>query len=386
MNVPRFSNFDVFGYATNNMDSAVTVLIVRAGKTIACEPFAVRDATFNPAECLSAFFSQYYDLGRGVPDEIITGYDMPDAETIGQYLYGKYKKRPKITAPKKGTKRQLAETARINAEDFLEKAKTAIDRRRDMTEGAVSQLRDYLALPAAPERIECYDISNISGTDKVASMVVFSGGEADKSRYRRFKIKTVEGADDYASMAEVLKRRMARMRDGDERFDCPPDLIVIDGGKGQLSAAAAAVRAEGFEFPMIGLAEKEEDVYVLGKSEPVFVPKTSFALKLLQRVRDEAHRFALAYHRNLRSNRYTSSLEEISGVGKQRRIKLLAHFRSIDAIKNASVSELQAVGGVSEKLAEVIFRHFRPEERSDSGSEILDGDNESAEKTRRALT
>lgn len=358
-NIPKSTNMDVFGYATNNQNSSVSVQIVRAGKTISCDNYIVQDASFSPAECVSSFLVQYYDGARGLPDEIILDELPQDIETVKEYFFGKYKHRPAITVPKIGVKRQLLKTCALNASDYLEKSRSTDQRKDDMTYGAVRQLQQFLSLPKPPMRIECYDISNISGVDKVASMVVFVGGAPERQQYRRFKIKTVEGADDFASMKEVLSRRLERAKADDCKFGAPPDLIVVDGGKGQLSSAVEAMNAVGTDYPIISLAKKEEEVFTVGSSEPAFIPRSSFALKLLQRIRDEAHRFAITFHRSLRSKHtFESKLEEIPGVGKERRLALMSHFKNIESIKNAGIAELMKVDLISTHTAKVIYDFF----------------------------
>ena len=241
-----------------------------------------------------------------------------------------------------------------NARDYLEKNADKEKRKHDNTVGAAALLAEILQLDGI-RRMECYDISNISGVDKVASQVVFIDGEASNADYRRFKIKTVEGANDFASMAEVIRRRFARLRDGDEKFDELPDLIVIDGGKGQLSAAYTAMRGEGYDVPMVGLAKREEEVFTVFDEQPIVLPRDNVALKLLQRIRDEAHRFAITYHRSLRAKRYYSELESIRGVGAAKREKLLKVFK-YNEIKTATVEQLAEV--VDRTTAENVFAFY----------------------------
>lgn len=209
--------------------------------------------------------------------------------------------------------------------------------------------------------MECYDISNISGVDKVASGVVFIDGEASKSDYRRYKIKTVEGSNDFACMAEIIGRRLKRADEGDEKFADLPDLIVIDGGKGQLGAAYESMTAAGYNIPMIGLAKREEEVFTVGNPDPIILSKRSYPLKLLQRIRDESHRFAITYHRNLRSKRYGSTLDKINGVGPKKRKILLQHFERFDDIKTASVETLEAISGIDSATAHAVYEYFEQE-------------------------
>jgi excinuclease ABC subunit C len=236
-------------------------------------------------------------------------------------------------------------------ERVLEEAK------RNKVASTLDGLREELALPKLPVRIECYDISNTMGTNSVASMVVFQGGRPAKSDYRRFKICTVEGADDFASMAEVIKRRLERLKAGDEKFLPAPDLILLDGGKGQLSAAIPILDEMGVgsdlpDIPLRSLAKREEEVFEPGRPEPVLLERNSPELYLLQRVRDEAHRFANTYHRKLRGKSMTASvLDELPGIGPARKGQILDYFGTPEAFTNASLEELEAVPGLPGKVA-----------------------------------
>ena len=265
-----------------------------------------------------------------------------------------------ITRPKFGIRRELLDMAQGNAKEYLEKSVSAVEHRNDMTVNACERLRTLLHLTRYPKRMECYDISNISGVDKVASMVVFTDGEADKVQYRRFRIKTVEGANDFASLQEVLRRRLAKLGTEEEERFMRPQLIVIDGGKGQLSAVKAIFDEMGVsDIDLISLAKKEEEVFVLWQDEPVILDRRDYALKTLQRIRDEAHRFAITYFRSLHSKRNLESvLDEIEGVGRQKRTALMRAFGNIDKIMHASVEELSAVEGIGPSLAARIKQHF----------------------------
>ena len=246
---------------------------------------------------------------------------------------------------------------------YLEKAIEKEKRISDFTIGATEKLAQILGIDHPIHRMECYDISNIGGVLSVASMVVFIDGEARKSHYRKFRIKTVEGANDFASMQEVITRRLNELKNEnstDPSFRSRPDLIVVDGGKGQLSNAVDAMQKCGFNIPMIGLAKQEEEVFVPNRSEPIIIPRTHNALKLLQRIRDESHRFAIMYHRSLR-NKITSILEEIEGIGPVKRKNLIKTFKSIDNIKSASLEELEKVSGITKNDAINIKKYFDAE-------------------------
>lgn len=272
----------------------------------------------------------------------------------------KYDKSVKITFAKQGVKAQLLSMAQENAREYLEKSIDKIRHKDDMTVNACKRLQSVLGLEKYPRRMECYDISNISGVDKVGSMVVFVDGEADRNSYRRFRIKTVEGANDFASLQEVLTRRLSKLgTDEEERFP-KPDLIIIDGGKGQLSAVKKIfddMNIGGIE--LISLAKREEEVFTLDKDESVKIDHRDFALKMLQRIRDEAHRFAITYFRNLHSKRNLESvLSEIDGVGKKKRLALMEKFGTIDKIMHASEEELAKTEGIGPVLAKTIREYF----------------------------
>ena len=257
----------------------------------------------------------------------------------------------------------MADMAQSNAKDFLEKSLSVRERQDNMTVGAMMQLGELLRLPRIPARMECYDISHVSGTDKVASMVVFINGEPARGHYRKFHIKEVEGNNDFASLQEALTRRLAHLNGEEEdvSFSSVPDLIVIDGGKGQLSSVLEAVGEWGEKINFISLAKREEEVFVPHQSEPIILPRDSYALKLLQRIRDEAHRFAITFHRNTRGKRMRhSSLEEIPNVGEKAAKKLLKSFGTIAAIKQATVPELMQV--VNKRAAESVYNYYNGEE------------------------
>lgn len=250
--------------------------------------------------------------------------------------------------------------AENNAADYLEKAIDKIRHKEDMTVTACERLQEILGLSRYPRRMECYDISNISGVDKVGSMVVFIDGEADRSSYRRFRIRTVEGANDFASLQEVLTRRLSKLGTEEEERFPKPDLVIIDGGKGQLSAVKEIFDRMGVaDIDLISLAKREEEVFTLDSKESILLDKRDYCLKMLQRIRDEAHRFAITYFRNIHSKRSLSSvLEEIEGVGKKKRVALVEKFGSIDKIMHASIGELMQVDGVGENLAKQIKKFF----------------------------
>jgi len=271
--------------------------------------------------------------------------------------------------PKRGEKKEILELARENAVATLERLRAEWNADAHRHTEALTQLQEALELPAPPARIECYDISNLQGRYTVGSMVVFEQGTPSKQDYRHFRIKTVAGQDDFRSMAEMLSRRFARARTAQDdqategkpdRWAIMPDLVIVDGGKGQLSAALEAMEAMGVgDIPVAGLAKENEELFVPGRSTPIILPRDSQALFLVQRIRDEAHRFAVTYHRRLREEQSTASiLDEIPGIGPQRRRALLKAFGSLDAIRQATVDELAAVPGITRHLAEQVLENL----------------------------
>ena len=357
---------DVIALARENDDTCVQVFFIRQGKLIGREYF-ILDGTAeeDEAEIVASFVKQFYDEVAYVPTKIILPTNVEEAIVIEAWLREKRGSKVKLHVPKRGRQRELVQMATENAAETLTslRAQWLADEGRSVE--ALAQLQEHLSLNEAPTRIEGYDISNIQGTAATGSMVVFVKGVPRKSDYRRFRIRTVEGVDDYAMMQEVLRRRFKRAIEGraDEEgkgadvWTILPDLMIVDGGKGQLNAALEVLEEHGLrgEVPAIGLAKKREEIFVPGRSEPLVLPRDSQGLYLLQRIRDEAHRFAIGYHRKLRAKKSLASiLEEIPGIGPKRRQALLKHFGSIEAIRQASVEELIAVKGMTRKAAEMV--------------------------------
>lgn len=357
----RAINADVIALKTNYIYSAVNVLITRSGIMQGGSNYALEDCSLSQADALTAFIIQFYNHHE-LPQEIIV-QDYCEKQLLESYFLEKFGKKVEIVLAKQGVKKQLLEMAEHNAEEYLSKSIGSIQHKNDMTKNACERLKNLLGLKRYPKRMECYDISNISGVDKVGSMVVFIDGEADKNSYRRFKIRTVEGANDYASHQEMMRRRLAKLgTDEEERFP-KPDLMVIDGGKGQLSAIKEVFDEMGVEdIELISLAERDEEIFTLYHDESIKLEKKDFALKVLQRLRDEAHRFAITYFRNLHSKRNLASvLQEIDGVGKKKQLALMQAFGTIDKIMRASVEELSKADGIGEELAKKIYKFFKEE-------------------------
>ncbi len=351
-NVGAATNADTFAYASDGTYAVMSVAIVRASKMLGVKSYPIVSAQEEKKEIYSDFVAQYYE-DAAVPEEVNFAEEF-DGEALQTFLSNRNPK-ASIGFPQKGMRARLAEMARRNASDYLIKSIEKSKKEEAMTVQAARRLGEILGIPY-PRRIECFDISNISGVDKVASDVCFIDGKAEKSEYRRFQIKTVQGADDFASMAETISRRLARIK---SHGWATPDLIVIDGGKGQLSHALEAMRGEGFDIPMCSLAKKEEEVFVEGRDEPILIPRDDNVLKLLQRVRDESHRFAVLYHRATRAKKYTSELDKIPNVGEKTRRILLAAFPSVQAIREASLDELEAVSGVNKRVARSVYEYYK---------------------------
>ncbi len=355
----RYVDADIIAYATNGVYSAVNILVTRKGIMQGGSSYALDEAHLTDGEALTGFIVQYYQ-NHEVPAEIICE-EFCEKELLQNYFKEKFEKSVEVTLAKQGDKAKLLQMAKKNAEEYLEKSVDKIKHKDDMTVNACKHLQELLSLKAYPRRMECYDISNISGVDKVSSMVVFIDGEADRSSYRRFKIKTVEGANDFASLQEVLTRRLDKLGTDEEEKFPKPDLIIIDGGKGQLSAVEEIFKEKNVEgIELISLAKREEEVFTLYSDESVKIPHRDYSLKMLQRIRDEAHRFAITYFRNLHSKRNLSSvLSEIDGVGKVKRIALLEKFGTLDKIMGASVEELAEVNGISRTIAQNIYDYLK---------------------------
>ena len=355
--LPKDFNLDVFAFETNGIVSAIGMLVVRAGKLVGGENVIVDSCD----EDIASYLLQYYQNNAPLCDEIVTD-NVEDIESLEKAVNTLCAHTLRVVEPKQGVRKQLLELAHSNAYDAMTKHGTQEERKTLRTKGAVKQLGELLNLKTLPNRMECYDISHISGTDKVASMVVFEGGEPKKSHYRKFKIKTVEGNNDFACMKEVLIRRLNEIaKNEDESFSSVPDLLVIDGGKGQLAYAMEAQRETGREdIEILSLAKREEEVFLgSAPTDSIVLPKDSVALQLLQRIRDEAHRFAIEFHRSLRSKEQVHSLlDDIPGIGETRRKALMRKFKSIENIRDASLEELTETESMNAGSAQKVYEFF----------------------------
>ncbi len=384
---------DFLAFARENGQACVQVFFVRGGKLIGREYFVLTGTSDeSDSEVMRSFLTQFYEEAAHIPPEILVQSGLDGIGVIQEWLHRKRGSKVLIKVPKRGDKRQVMQLATENAIETLNRLRDEWEADASKQVEALTELQQALGLPEPPSRIECYDISNTQGTNATGSMVVFVNGAPSKQDYRRFRIRTVEGPDDYASMAEVLRRRFdrARSRDRqgaatteaetekpgastdsergpitgrnrkDDRWAIMPDLVIVDGGKGQLSAARKVMEEQGVsDIPTAGLAEQHEELFVPDQSRPVVLPRDSQALYLLQRIRDEAHRFALTYHRKLRDKAGVSSvLEEVPGIGPRRRRALLKEFGSLEAIRNASVDELATVQGMNRRAAEQLLEYL----------------------------
>lgn len=349
--IPLGTDEDFVALAREGSLSCGTVLKIRDGAIHGRESFFVpAPASEGDAGVFEAFFELYYHGATDVPPRIHVQAPFSDGNLAAQWLGAKRGGRVRISVPRKGEKRALLRLAIKNAE--LQLASETRSKATDVP--ALRDLKAALALASTPVRIEAFDISNIQGADAVGSMAVFEKGAPCPSRYRHFRIREVQGSDDYAMIREVLARRLSHLKEGKDRH---PDLIVIDGGKGQLMAARRAMEELGVSgIPLIGLAKKNEEIYMEGRGGPLLLPRRSLALRLLQRLRDEAHRFAIDYHRKLRSKGLRhSELDEIPGIGEKRKTALLVEFGSLEALKKAAAEEIARIPGIGLKTAEKIY-------------------------------
>lgn len=352
---------DVFALGRLEENAVVFALFVRNGKVIGTERFRMEAAPDEAdADILSAFIKQYYAESPSIMPEILLYQDVSDMEAIAAWLSAAASRKVYLHRPVRGEKRKLTELAYRNCIDALEKDASLQKRAWERGEGAVAQLSGLLGLETIPKRLECFDNSHIMGRDTVSSMVVFTDGQPDKSAYRRFRSRLNHGGDDCAAMREALERRFDKALNGDAGFLPLPDLLIVDGGRTQLHVALQVLSENGIDcIPAIGLAETNESVYMPDAEQPLFLPRNSAALHLIERIRDEAHRFAISYHRGIRQkNALYSVLDRIAGVGDKRKRALFDAFLTLDAIKAASVEELAAVKGMTLPCAQQVHEYF----------------------------
>ncbi len=354
---------DVIGIAADGDRATVQVFPLRDGRLIDRYGFHLENVDGqDTATLLEAFLIEYYGSAPSMPPQIVVPPDSGDTSVLADFLSERRGSRVEVRAPARGEKRRLQELATQNARLALESEVLQVERKRVRRVEALEELREALNLESLPLRIECYDVSNIQGESVVGSMVVFQDAMPKKAHYRKFGVRTLDGQDDYAALAEVIARRFARLQDAtsedyDESFAATPNLVVIDGGKGQLAAALAAMQA--YDLPrvaVISLAKRAEEVFVPGEPEPIVLDRNSPGLHLLQRVRDEAHRFALDFHRQRRQAKARESIfDTLQGVGPVRRRALLRHFGSAERFLAASQEELEGVPGIPARTARAIY-------------------------------
>ena len=373
---PTSVNIDLIGIYREETISAACVFVVREGRTIRSVEFILdKGLDVSEEELVSGFLKRYYDETADIPAEVNLPIDLLDAEVLSEWLTQKRGHNCVLHHPQRGEKFRLLQMASANARHALMRHMIRTGYADDRTNQALLQLESALALDAPPLRIECFDISTLHGNFTVASMVVFTNGKADKSQYRRFKIRAeLDEANDFVSMTEVLGRRYSPERMANERFGSRPDLLVVDGGKPQLTAAINQLNELGLDIPVCGLAKSDEEVFVPWDDTPIVLPTGSASLYLIKQVRDESHRFAITFHRELRDKAMTVSiLDEIPGVGPKRKKDIMRHFGSFKRLKAASVEDISQVKGVSVNLAETIYEELKAwEESSTAVHEKLD--------------
>ena len=355
--VTQRGDMDVLGMAIDGPMACIQLFFIRSGRLLGRENYFVQHEGDSPELVMTEFIKQYYGGSTFIPKELLLPMDSADRELFSEWFTSMKGQQVEVSVPQRGYKKDLIKMAEENAQNFLAERRRQWQYTIDKSGGAVKKLAEVLDLPRLPERMECYDISHMQGAETVASMVVFEGGKPAKREYRRFKLKTVQGKpDDFASMAEIMERRY-----GNEKDWPIPDLIIIDGGKGQLNAALPVIRAMGVtDVPVISLAKRIEEVFVEGESESIILEHHTPELQLLQQIRDEAHRFAITYHRRLRGKRNLESvLDHIEGIGPKRRKALYKHFGNLDAMRVAELEELESVEGMNKKAALAVYEFFR---------------------------
>ncbi|MBM4405164.1 MAG: excinuclease ABC subunit UvrC [Chloroflexi bacterium] len=351
---------DILAVAAGDDEAWVEVFFIRQGKLSGRDSFIMEGTkSESPGEVLAAFVTQFYPSASFVPPEVLLQHTPPEVRELEALISRRRGKPARIKVPERGASRRLMELVARNAKEGLEQRRVKWMADREKVGAALEELQEALSLPGIPRRIETYDISNIQGTSAVGSMVVFEEGQAKSSLYRRFKIRTVEGSNDYAMMKEMLRRRFgrgekAKEQDSGRGWGAAPDLVIIDGGKGHLNAALEVMLEIGkANIPLASIAKREEEIFIPDSAEPIVLPRNSQSLYLVQRMRDEAHRFAITYHRTLRSKRSARSvMDEIPGIGPRKKKALMLRFGSVQGIREAPVDEVAAVMGMTRSLAE----------------------------------
>ncbi|UCG84545.1 MAG: excinuclease ABC subunit UvrC, partial [Dehalococcoidia bacterium] len=352
---------DVIAFARDNNEACVQIFFIRGGKLIGKEHF-ILEGTLDEEnnQIMAGFINQYYGSASYVPPEILVQYGPEDSAVIQTWLKSKRGRKVMLHSPQRGEKKKLVDMVAENAVQLQEQMKAKWLADTGKTAAALMELQEQLKLPRLPNRVECYDISDIRGTSAVGSMVVFDNGQPKPSSYRRFRIKTVGSIDDYAMTKEVLGRRFKKVTSEDgSSWAVIPDLVLIDGGKGHLSSAMEVMQELGIDsVPLASIAKENEDLFLPGVAGPLILPRNSQALYLLQRIRDEAHRFALSYHLKVRRKSTIVSALDVPGIGPKRKRALIKQFGSVKGIKEASIEEIAAVPGITRALAESVKAHL----------------------------
>ena len=375
-------SYDVFALARNELATVAYGLFVRGGNVISAESFNIGADNEPFSEIISQFLMQFYNGMGQIPKEIVIMDEPEDLAAIESCLAEQCGHAVRIHIPLKGEKLKQGELARANAEATIGRKRELTHREWERGEGALIELMQLVGMDVFPRRMECFDNSHIQGRDTVGSMVVFIDGKPEKTQYRRFRTKQVADGDDYLAMKEHLSRRFQRALDGDEKFAELPELLIVDGGRGQLNVALEVLEEFGLShISCIGLAEKNEEIILPDRQESVILSRSSPVLQLLQRIRDEAHRFAITYHRNLRAkNSLYSVLDGISSIGDKRKRALYEKFMTVEAIKSASVEELKTADGMNITSARSVWNYFHPSgdslDKSDTANaDRMNGDN-----------
>lgn len=358
--LPKDLDLDILVIEDREKEALSLIFRLRNGRLVGKDTnFLRRGLTEDKGELISFLVKRYYDDNADIPPEIALEELPQDREVLEEWLKGISGHQVALIVPRKGDKRRILEMARENARILMEERGQA-----DADQGLI-RLSRVLGLEVVPRRIECYDISHLSGEETVGSMVVATDGRPDKSAYRRFKVEG-DRNDDFASLRQVIERRLRAYEEGNPAFSPLPDLMLIDGGLGQVNAVKGVLSDLGYDFPVIGLAKKNEEIYLPGKGEPLRLPLSDEGLRVLARLRDEAHRFAVEYNRQRREKKLKrSALDEIKGIGSVRRQNLLQHFGSLKGIEQATLKELMAVPGMDRRAAEAVFAYFHPASRGD---------------------
>ena len=352
----KLINQDVVGYYSTGVDAVLTILIIRDGKQMAVENFSLLNAE-EFRIVADTFLMQYYNQNRTIPKTIVLPEQIEGISALEEYLSKKAKRKVNVVVAKKGTNKKLCDIATQNGKEYLEKSLGVEKTKQTKTVGAMNRLQQVLNLSQTPYRMECYDISNTGGTNSVASMSVFVNGEPSKKMYRKFNIKTVEGPNDFESLKEVISRRLTELeKSQDQSFSVKPNLIVIDGGKGQLSSVMDVFGNYVEKIDICSLAKQDEEVFLPNNPVSIKLSKNDVALQLLQRIRDEAHRFAITFHKSKRSKAMTKSiLDDVKGIGPTKKQMLYDKFGNIQNIKNASAKEIMLIRGITEAQAKEIL-------------------------------